>query len=457
MEVTRRSKLVTRLQSYVFMVMFLATIGLLAWLSTRYVMQADWTAGNRNTLAEDSQQLLDTLDGPVTITAYATQDQNLRRHIQDLVGRYQRYYPDTRLQFVNPDAEPDRVRAERITVNGELVISYQGRSERVQQLAEQALSNALLRVARQGERWIVFITGHGERNPHGQANHDLGTFGKELERKGLTVQSLNLAQNPSVPNNTHVLVIASPQVDLLPGEIKLISDYVDNGGNLLWMAEPGSLHGLDSLAEDLGIEFLPGIVVDATTQLFGIQNPDFALVVEYPLHAITRELNVMTLFPRAAALELNDSQAWNGRPLLTTLARAWTETGELVDEISYNEGSEERAGPLDIGIVLFRNREQENGDDSSEPVEQRIVVLGDGDFISNTYAGNGGNVELGLNIIHWLSHDDAFIAIRPKAAPDQILTLSNTAQIVIGIGFLFVLPLLLLFTGLIIWLRRRKR
>ncbi|MEE8429415.1 MAG: ABC transporter, partial [Gammaproteobacteria bacterium] len=172
---------------------------------------------------------------------------------------------------------------------------------------------------------------------------------------------------------------------------------------------------------------------------------------------ITRELNIMTLFPRAAALELNDSGDWNGRPLLTTLARAWTETGELVDEISYNEGSEERAGPLDIGIVLFRNREQENGDDSSEPVEQRIVVLGDGDFISNTYAGNGGNVELGLNIIHWLSHDDAFIAIRPKAAPDQILTLSNTAQIVIGIGFLFVLPLLLLFTGLIIWLRRRKR
>ncbi len=457
MEVTRRSKLVTRLQNYVFMVSFLAAIGLLAWLSTRYVMQADWTAGGRNTLAEDSQQLLDELDGPVTITAYVTQDRNLRRHIEDLVGRYQRYYPDTRLQFVNPDAEPDRVRAERITVDGELVISYQGRSEHVQRPAEQALSNALLRVARQGERWIVFITGHGERNPHGQANHDLGTFGKELERKGLKVQSLNLAQNPSVPKNAHVLVIASPQVDLLPGETKLISDYVDNGGNLFWMMEPGQLHGLDALAEDLGIELLPGIVVDATTQLFGIQNPDFALVVEYPLHAITRELNVMTLFPRAAALELNDSGDWNGRPLLTTLARAWTETGELVDEISYDEGGDERIGPLDIGFVLSRNHEQENGDDSAGPMEQRVVVLGDGDFISNTYAGNGGNVELGLNIIDWLSHDDEFIAIRPKAAPDQNLTLSNTAQVVIGIGFLFVLPLLLLFTGLIIWLRRRKR
>ena len=215
--------------------------------------------------------------------------------------------------------------------------------------------------------------------------------------------------------------------------------------------------GLDALAEDLGIELLPGIVVDATTQLFGIQNPDFALVIEYPSHTITRELNIMTLFPRAAALELNDSGDWSGRPLLTTLARAWTETGELVDEISFDEGSDERVGPLDIGIVLSRNHEQENGDDNHESVEQRVVVLGDGDFISNTYAGNGGNVELGLNIIDWLSHDDEFIAIRPKAAPDQNLSLSHTAQVVIGIGFLFALPLLLLFAGLIIWLRRRKR
>ena len=457
MEVTHRSRLANRLQNYVFVALFLAAVGLLAWLSTRYVIQTDWTAGGRNTLAEDSQRLLDELNGTVTITAYARQDQNLRRHIQDLVARYQRYYPAMQLQFVNPDVEPDRARAEGITVDGELVISYQGRSERIQQLAEQALSNGLLRVARQGGRWIAFITGHGERDPLGQANHDLGTFGKELQRKGLQVQSLNLAQNPTIPDNTQVLVIASPQVDLLPGEIRLIINYVNNGGNLLWLMEPEKPGGLEALAENLKFEVLPGIVVDATTQLFGIQSPDFALVVEYPPHAITQELQVMTLFPRAAALELTENKDWDGRPLLTTLARAWTETGELVDEIRFDAGSGERAGPLDIGFALTRNHEQENQDDNAESREQRLVVVGDGDFLSNTFVGNGGNLELGLNIIDWLGHEDAFIAIRPKTAPDLQLSLSSTAQAVISIGFLFVLPLLLLSAGLFIWLRRRKR
>jgi len=60
-------------------------------------------------------------------------------------------------------------------------------------------------------------------------------------------------------------------------------------------------------------------------------------------------------------------------------------------------------------------------------------------------------------MVHWLSNDDSFIAIRAKAGPDQTLTLSNTAQALIGAGFLFGVPLLLLGSGLFIWLRRRKR
>ncbi|HSH29106.1 MAG TPA: hypothetical protein VK971_04285, partial [Thiohalobacter sp.] len=85
------------------------------------------------------------------------------------------------------------------------------------------------------------------------------------------------------------------------------------------------------------------------------------------------------------------------------------------------------------------------------------VVIGDGDFLSNRFLGNVANLDLGLNLIDWLSHDDGFIAIRPRAAPDQRLELSRAAQAVIGFGFLFVLPALLVLAGLIVWLRRRKR
>lgn len=463
MDVTRKTTLGLRLQRYSFTLLFLGAIGLLAWLSTQYVYQMDWTAGGRNSLSEDSARLLGTLDGPVLVTAFARENPALREQIREVIARYQRRKPDMELAFVNPDAEPERIRELGVTMDGELRIAYQGRSERVQELSEQAITNALLRTARQGERWIAFLAGHGERDPHGQANHDLGNFGAALERKGLRVQTLNLTQNPQLPDNLSVLVIAGPQTDLLPGEVDLIRGYLDAGGNLLWLTDPGAPAGLDPLAEDLGIGRLPGIIVDATTQLFGIQNPDFVLVPEYPPHPVTRELRMLSLFPRAVALEWDRRPEWSGQPILSSLERAWTETGELAGDIRFDAGGDEVPGPLDIGFALTRqpdeNAATEDGatDAAATPREQRVIVVGDGDFLSNAYLGNGGNLDLGLNMLHWLSHDDSFIAIRAKAAPDQSLNLSGTAQAVLGIGFLFGVPAVLLGAGVVIWLRRRKR
>lgn len=453
MKITRHARLLLRLQGLVFGVLFTGSILLLGWLSTQYVYQADWTAGARNTVSEETRRLLGEIPDPVSITAFVRADDLLEKQIRDLVGSYQRFKDDISLEFVNPDTAPERVRELGIASGGELVVHYQGRREHIQTLSEQQLTNALLRLSRQEARWIVFLAGHGERAPAGETNHGLGIFGQELERKGLHVQTLSLVES-GIPANTHLLVIASPRVDLLPGEVDKLLAYVAQGGNLLWLAEPGAVHGLEPLAEQLGIGLLPGTVVDATTQMFGIDNPSFAVITGYPNHAITSELNTVTVFPEAAALEINDTGSWTATPLLATLERSWTELGELEGQIQFDADGDERAGPLDIGVVLTRGQPGETADTAAE---QRIVVIGDGDFLSNTYLGNAGNLGLGLNMVHWLSHDDSFIDIRIQSAPDRTLELGRIAQAVIGLGFFIGLPLTLLFSGIVIWLRRRRR
>ena len=60
-------------------------------------------------------------------------------------------------------------------------------------------------------------------------------------------------------------------------------------------------------------------------------------------------------------------------------------------------------------------------------------------------------------MVHWLSHDDAYLDIQVQGAPDTSLELGRTAQAVIGLGLLFGLPVLLLVSGLLVWLRRRRR
>ena len=453
MKITQHSRLKLRLQGYAFTLLFICIIGMLAWLSTKYVYQADWTASSRNTVSEDTRKLLDNMKQPINITAFVRENKLLRTQIQDVIGSYQRFKDNITLEFVNPDTVPERVRELGITMNGELLVSYPGRSENIRQLSEQQLTNALLRISRQDERWIVFISGHGERSPFGQSNHDLGLFGKELERKGLNIQTVNLVES-DIPRNTHTLVLASPRVGLLPGEISRLQEYINDGGNLLWLTDPGELQGLEPLAEQLGIEFLPGMVVDASAQMLGVENPAFVVVTAYPRHQISNGMDTVTVFPEATALGINETASWESLPLLQTLEHSWTELDKLEGDISFDPGTDERAGPLDIGVVLTRTN---TSGDAEDATEQRVVVIGDGDFLSNTYLGNVGNLGLGLNMTHWLSHDETLIDINIKSAPDSSLVLGKISLAVIGLGFLLGLPALLLITGLVIWLRRRRR
>ncbi|MGM0593618.1 MAG: GldG family protein [Pseudomonadota bacterium] len=452
MYANKRTQRRQRLHTWSFVVLFLTVIGLLAYLSTRYHLQTDWTASGRHTLSEASVTLLERLDGPVTITSFSRADDlsGLRKRTRELISRYQRIKPDIELEFVDPDQHPEQVRRLGITLDGELRVEYDDRAENLKSIGEQAISNALQRLMRSGERRIVFLSGHGERRFDGQANHDMGEWGRRMAQKGYRFDSLNLGSEPVIPGDTAALVIASPQLELLPGEVNIIREYLRHGGNLLWFIEPGESQGLEPVAEALGVELLPGTLVDPSGEMLGIDNPAFVVVAEYAEHPVSEALTTLTLFPEARPLAHTGSD-WEATALLRTLPRSWAESGPLRENITFDEG-EEMAGPLTIGLLLSR----EHGEGESRR-QQRVAVIGDGDFLANSYLGNGANEELGSRLINWLSHDDSAIAIPARTAPDTQLTMTRSLSLILGIGFLVALPGTLLGAGLTIWWRRRKR
>ena len=453
MRVTSRSRLRLRAQNALAALLLLAVLGLAAWLSLEYHWQADWTQARRNSLAPATVALLKSLDKPLAFTDFAGPSGNLRDSVRAFVARYQQAKPDTSLSFVNPDSDPQAVRDQGITAVGELVVSYGGRSERLTQIDEYQVSNAIQRLARSGEHYVAFISGDGERDPLGQHNFDLGAFGKQLQDKGFKLVDLNLAATPTIPDNTALLVVSAPQADLLPGMVTLLRDYVKRGGDLLWLGDPGPLHGLAPLAQELGVSFGKGTILDMDSQLFGISDPSMVLVPKYESgNPITADFRVATLYPSATDVSAAAGGGWNAKPFLRTAERSWLETGPLRGQVAYDPKRGDRQGPLSIGLSLTRSVKDKDGSR-----EQRVVVTGDGDFLSNQYLGNGGNLALGFNLVNWLVHDDRFINLDTPPARDVTLSLPNLAQAAIGVGFLFTLPLLLLISGIVIRLRRRRR
>lgn len=439
------------LRNLLFVALLLATAIGLGYAVSRHPMQRDLTFNASNSLEPASISVLKQLSGPVNITVYATmQDARLgdiRKIIREFLSLYQRYKPDLKLVFIDPEKEPEKTREARIQLNGELVIEYAGRSEHLTQINEQTLTSALLRLAHTRNQTVMYLDGHGERKLDGRANHELGMlFGAKLKQNGFKINSLNLSIAQDVPDNTSVLVITQPQVDLMPGEIDKLLRYVDRGGNLLWLVDAEPMHGLERLTEKLGLLLPPGVVIDpAATEMNAPAT--WSLGTTYLPHPVTRDFNLITAYPSARPVAWNESTEWKHQILVEVATRGWVTRSATGITNPHFDKQHDTPGPATIALALNRDINDK---------EQRIVVVGNGAFLANSFAGNGGNVDLGVNMINWLASDEQLITLQPRAAKDSNITLSKTQLGVISVSFLLGVPLLLAGFGTYIWWRRRR-
>ncbi|MDH5256706.1 MAG: GldG family protein, partial [Gammaproteobacteria bacterium] len=241
MNISPKIKKQLRWQNNLFIFLFLSSIGGLAWLSTQYEFAADWTSNSKNTPSKATLSLLEKIEEPITITAFLSLSNTTQRNeMLQLVQSYQRYKKNIVINFIDPAKKPDIVRKNNIRFEGELLISIGDRKERLQAATEQLLTNAIQRLARTEEHWILFLEGHDERSPYGDSNFDMTSWSKLMKTKGFNVRGYNLASNSIIPDNTSLLIIADPQKNLLFGETEILLNYIENGGNLLWLLEPES-------------------------------------------------------------------------------------------------------------------------------------------------------------------------------------------------------------------------
>ncbi len=447
MEATRRRRLQQLVHHGLFLALLVAAVALAAYLAREYRVEHDLTRSHRNTVSAATLDALKQLDGPVNVTAYAmardARGDNLHRRIEEFLQPYQRAKPDIRLTLIDPREQPRAAAEAGVRGPVEMVIEYKRRTERLTEFNEQAFANVLTRLARGAERLVMWLDGHGERKLNGAANHDLGEFGRALESKGFRLSGLNLALAQEVPANTAVLVIANPQVDLLPGEIQKIRAHVKAGGNLLWLIDPEPLRGLAPVAEMLGLVLSPGMVTDPAAARLNA-SPTIAVAAVYGRHAITDGFNLVTLFPQARQINIIENDEWRVRPLVEVAPRGCVKTGRPEGNC---DPKRDVAGPITIASAF----ERMVGDR-----QQRIVVVGNGGFLSNAFIGNGGNRALGVNMVNWLSGDDNLITIQPRSAADSRIDLDQPALHLIAFSYLLVLPLAFIITGAVIWWRRRR-
>ena len=353
------------------------------------------------------------------------------------------------IEVVDPQLFPERARDAEVTLIGQIVLDYRGRREIVAKVGERAISAAIARLGAGRIPWVAVIEGHGERAIQGEAGLDLGRLGRELSERGFLARPLDLGRVEEVPINTRILVLSTPRITLFPGVVERLIQYLDRGGHLLWLLDPGTLNGLEPLVDYLGLSILPGTVVDADAAALGVATPAVAVITEYPEHPFSADLDVPALLPGSIAFATESAPGWMLDTYLATGARSWNEIGRLDGLIDRDEIIGEQAGPLPVLLALSRPVPEDGR-------EQRVLVVGDGDFASNAQIGAYGNRALALALLDWLSDPGDLTLLPPDPLAPDALVLDEQQRLRVGLGSLVIFPALFLLIGLgIRWLRWR--
>jgi len=333
---------------------------------------------------------------------------------------------------------------------------------------ESEISAALKRISSALPK-IGFVEGYGMRSiddfsPRGYSRFTRIKYARlGVINQGFDVEAVDL--NQGIPDDINILTIAEMREPFSETELLTLKNYVERGGNLFILAEPRRREVMNPLLSELfGVELTPGVLVQYRVPE---QRPEdlYCLIAEeaQALSYIYPSLPYVYL-PTTTGVEVVADKGFSIIPILKTDTlvqnlekkedrsyRVWNELESMNYEdeaLVYNPVVGEVAKEYNPAIALARNVGGK---------EQRIVIFGDADCISNGDAQRCGGTTLILATYHYLSNNEMPVDTRRSATTDTVVYINDASFKVLRIGLMFVYPLLFLGIGLFFWLRRRGR
>jgi ABC-type uncharacterized transport system involved in gliding motility auxiliary subunit len=266
------------------------------------------------------------------------------------------------------------------------------------------------------------------------------------------VRQVNLTTDKQVAPEVNTLVIAGPKQKFSEDELKAIDVFVMRGGSLLLLADGVTVGnglqasvndlGLDKLMEKYGLKLNHDLVADVSMGQASFSQGFLSFMVDYPFwpkvlrggfdqnSTISTKLESLLLPWVSSVAVVNNNLGPSSKvtELVKSTNRAWQVTGNfnLNPQQATNPGNE--ANQYDLALEIagkFNSFYNKNLTGNS-----KIIVVGDSDFVKDSFLSAGDNLTFFQNMVDGLSLDDALISIRAKGITSHPLTktLSDTEK-----------------------------
>ena len=440
----------------------------------------DLTREKAYTPSAAAMAVVDELKSPVRITYFYRSQDPAGRRAKDILQVMGRRNTNLTVVNVDPDKQPEIARREGVRLYNAAIIEAAGRRVLIQGTDEAEVAIGIQRVLRERAITICFMEGHNEfamdgfefhshlegvaSHSHGDASshiietsgHGIGRLRRALEAQGYDTRKLLLATSTAVPADCTLVIIANPRTTFLPGESAALRSYLAAGGNALLLFDLGfePEPELSRLLSDLGGQLEQEVVVDPLSHYQ--TDAEMVAVTGYEQHVITRTVS-LTFFPGIRPISLTrpasgvtvtplmrSSRDSYARPVAPVASRIIASSEPHVAQVP---APVPKVHPRILGLAA-------EGSLTPAAPPFRAVLIGDGDFASNSFLPYMANSDLLLAAVRWLAREDRNVAVKTRIPVPPTILLTNSQSRWLFLSIVVLLPLAVIGIGGFVWWRR---
>ncbi len=441
----------------------------------------DCTTSKDYTLTDQSKDRIKDIDKEVKIYFSGYEEDNVS---YTLSQQYHKANPKIKIEMV--DANKDLEFAKKYGINADepaIVVtcgdisrtllsydlySYDSNYNEVD-LTEQKVTSAILNVVSKDIPKVYFLEGFSKAT----FENGLYYLSQYLKDEVLTYDTVNTLKTGKVPDDCDTLVIMTPEKDFDNVTTKAIKDYINKGGNILW---------LNSAIIDNSIKYDN---VNKILALYGVKPFDVGLLYEtnqsntilsYPGYFIpevqstdvTKDIyeGQGVAFIQGTKININTDKLEKLKVEKTDLILTSDTTYFTKDLSGKTDKKKDEKGSFTVGAQLVKTiKEAEN---EEENLTSTMIIYGDSEFMTDTaltYTQSGtvyavqvfNNADLALNSIGSLTKNDVNITIRRDYSDSETDFTPTDGEVNIIIKIIFIVPVAIIALGIIVWIVRKNK
>lgn len=482
-EIIKKKWLVDGTKTFILIAIILAIfIGINLLMQKLELTPIDFSQEKLYTLTDESKERVKNIDKDVNIyfIGYSDDDTTL-----DLAKQYKKANEKIVAEAVDINNRPDLAQKYGIESGTEGIIVECGDKSKVLtssdlytydtttyetiSIAEEKLTSSIISVTSDEIPKVYFLEGYSEFS----LNQNMYYLSMYLANEVNEIDTLDILSIGKVPDDCDTLVITTPSKDFDDVATNAIVDYINSGRNILWLnAAITSNVDMPNVNKILAMyavnPFEVGVIRETDSSKMVTSSPDL-IKPDIKYSTVTEDLYNSTgvIFVNATKINVDGTKLEELNVEKTDLALAsessYFRTNFNNQQNAVAEGEE--TGTFIVGAELEKTLKEKNEETGESAVTSKLIIYGENYFVSDYQLSQNSqyaaiqlayNKDLVLNSMAYLVDRPEDITAR-KSTGTVTYTATEQQDTIIK-AIIFIVPILIILTGIIVWqVRRRKK